>query len=115
MVQHCQASWVKIRFALKTGETPKMEDVYIGLKGNLIIFADSTISITEKNPITKTKNPEIMTLIFSAGFCYKRKKRKRQSPYGLLTRPKAVTPTETKTTFKPYLRKSSYNIRREHE
>ena len=48
MVQHCQASWVKMRFSLKTEETPKMEHVYIELKGNLIIFADSTISITEK-------------------------------------------------------------------
>ena len=55
-------------------------------------------------------NPEIMTPSFSARFGYKRKKRKRQSPYGLSTRPKAVTPTKTKTTFKPYLRKSSYNI-----
>ena len=48
MVQHCQASWVKMRFSLKAEETPKMEDVYIELKGNLIIFADSTSSITEK-------------------------------------------------------------------
>ena len=48
MVQHCQASWVKMSFSLKAEETQKMEDVYIELKGNMIIFADSTSSITEK-------------------------------------------------------------------
>ena len=43
-----------------------MVDVYIELKGNLIIFADSTSSITEKT-YKENENPEIMTLSFFRG------------------------------------------------
>ena len=73
-----------MRFSLKAEETPKMEDVYIELKGNLIISANSTSFYHRTDPIRKRKNPEILTLSFSAGFYYKRKKRERSSQYGFL-------------------------------
>ena len=68
MVQRRQAVWVKMKFSLKTDESPKMEDCLYQIEEKLDNFCGFSNFNHRKNFIGKPKNPEAMTLSFSGGF-----------------------------------------------
>ena len=74
MIQRRQAIRVKKKSLLIDDGTPKMEDCLRQIEGKLNIFCGLSDDCHRKEPYRETGNPESMTLHFSSGFCYKRKR-----------------------------------------
>ena len=86
MIQRRRAIGVKKKSLQIDDGTPKMEDCLRQIEGKFDFFRGFSDDRHRKGPYRETGNPGNMTLNFSAWFCYKRKRKQKYSPNGLLTR-----------------------------